>query len=346
MRPTGTEYIESISKTQTKLKVRLPANRVIRKLLRRIAPFIDVFLSPFSFAGAILFLVMRKIGIERFRLSKRILMKVGVFPIREHYTEPMFNPKRLRYSMDRDRELAGVELNIEEQLAILDRFHFSDELVSFPLEKRNEAEFYYHNGYFQAGDAEYLYNLIRLCKPRKLVEVGSGYSTLMAINAILANKKEDAGYNCEHICIEPYERDWLGQLEVKLVRQLVEKSDKSLFSELDANDILFIDSSHIIRPQGDVLFEILEILPILRPGVFVHFHDVFTPKDYPNWGFTHFLNEQYLVEAFLSFNSDFKVAGAVNYLKHHYFTELSSKCPILRNEPNSKPGSFWIIRKW
>lgn len=115
---------------------------------------------------------------------------------------------------------------------------------------------------------------------------------------------------------------------------------------LDAGDILFIDSSHMIRPQGDVLFELLELLPTLRPGVMVHFHDIFTPKDYPEeWvmGIHRFWNEQYLLEAFLTNNSDWKIVLAANYLKHKHFTELQTACPNLTEE--HEPGSMYLERK-
>lgn len=140
-----------------------------------------------------------------------------------------------------------------------------------------------------------------------------------------------------------YSEKWWSNIET--IREKAECADRSIFKSLDNNDILFIDSSHIIRPQGDVLYEYLEILPILRNGVIVHIHDIFTPKDYKDiWILEEimFWNEQYLLEAFLSFNNHFKIIGALNYLKHNYFEELSSKCPILKKEPEKEPGSFYI----
>jgi hypothetical protein len=129
---------------------------------------------------------------------------------------------------------------------------------------------------------------------------------------------------------------------------VVERVDKELFRTLGENDILFIDSSHMIRPQGDVLCEFLEILPLLNPGVLVHVHDIFTPKDYPDRWIKDqvlFWNEQYLLEGFLSFNKDFKVIGALNHLANHYQQQLASKCPIYAREHSVRqPGSFWMQR--
>jgi hypothetical protein len=138
---------------------------------------------------------------------------------------------------------------------------------------------------------------------------------------------------------------WLEQAPVRVIRQRVEESDPSLFFKLEENDILFIDSSHMIRPQGDVLFEYLEILPTLKIGVIVHIHDIFSPRDYPaSWVVeeVRFWNEQYLLEAFLSHNRDWKIIGAVNFLHQSHFDALSKVCPRLVQSSN--PGSFYMQR--
>ena len=247
-----------------------------------------------------------------------------------------------------DRDLPGIDFNIPVQLEILSKFDYNSELVKFPMDKvDNKIEFCYNHGPFSPGDSEYLYNLIRLFKPTEIIEVGCGSSTLMALNALKENKETDSAYECEHICIEPYEHAWLKECNVKVVRSLVENVDKDLFRSLNKNDILFIDSSHIIRPQGDVLFEYLEILPILKPGVLVHIHDIFTPKDYlDTWVKNATLwNEQYLLEAFLSCNKEFEIIGATNFLTNHYRDLFEAKCPVFKAKGNVETGSFWIRRK-
>ncbi len=222
--------------------------------------------------------------------------------------------------------------------------------LKFPIKKSNGNEFYYHNGSFEGGDSEYLYNIIRKFKPSKIIEVGSGFSTKMMLNGINKNKDENNNYNCELICIEPFEFKQIEGLPITLLKEKVQSLDMQIFKELKKDDILFIDSSHIIRPQGDVLFEIQHILPELNPGVLIHFHDIYTPRDYlDSWIYEeHFLwNEQYLLETFLSFNDRFEVIGSLNYLKYNYWKLLSSKCPILSKEGNKTPGpcgSFWIRR--
>lgn len=166
----------------------------------------------------------------------------------------------------------------------------------------------------------------------------------MAQLAIQKNKKEDNFYFCNHTCIEPFEMPWLEKVGgVNVVRKKVEELEIDFFSDLAENDILFIDSSHIIRPQGDVLFEYFEILPSLKKGVIVHINDIFSPRNYLKVWFLDncwFWNEQYLLEAFLHNNKSWKIIGAVNYLKNNHFSKLKSKCPKLTI--NREPGSFYI----
>jgi len=207
--------------------------------------------------------------------------------------------------------------------------------------------FHYHNSRFGPGDAELLYCMIRRFKPRRLIEIGSGFSTLMARRALEQNGGEDSNYRCEHLCIEPYEEPWLEKCGATVLRERVENLDKNHFQTLAENDILFIDSSHVIRPGGDVLCEYLHILPLLKPGVLVHVHDIFTPRDYPAaWvcDEVRFWNEQYLLEAFLCNNNTFEVACALNFLKHSHPAEVSAAFPILGKEMWREPASIWLRR--
>jgi predicted O-methyltransferase YrrM len=304
---------------------------------------------PFTAIAAIWLKALRVLGLQYLPASKRLLLAIGVFPVRDHYYEPMINSSHLRYPLSKDRNLPAIDFNVQEQLSVLSQFSFQEELLEFPVEPAGRLEFYYHNGSFVSGDSEYLYSMVRLVKPKKIIEIGSGYSTLMTRNAIRRNTIDEAGYSCEHVCIEPYEQPWLEDLGIQIIRRRVEECDIDQFKSLERGDILFIDSSHVIRPQGDVLFEFLELLPLLKPGVFVHIHDIFTPRDYlSQWVIDEvkLWNEQYLLEAFLSFNLQFRVVGALNFLKHHYRDAIGERLPILKSEiEQAEPGSFWIVRQ-
>jgi hypothetical protein len=109
--------------------------------------------------------------------------------------------------------------------------------------------------------------------------------------------------------------------------------------------VLFIDSSHVIRPHGDVLFEYLEVLPTLKPGVLVHVHDIFSPKNYSARWLVQELrlwNEQYLLEAFLTHNDRWEIICSLNYLKHKQYDRLQAVAPMLT--PTGEPGSFYMRR--
>jgi hypothetical protein len=317
-------------------------------IARAVLPLIDLALVPIAITASLMMRLMRQIPVRRLPRTLETFRKLGVFPIVDHYYEPLFNPAHLSYPLSLDRDLAGLDWNISEQLDLLSKFHFNEELLAFPLTYERELQFFYNNGFFESGDAEFFYNIIRYFRPRRIFEIGSGQSTLLAAGAIQENCRNDANYRCQHVCVEPYENEWLQQLNIELVRSPVEQLDKSFFGELEQNDVLFIDSSHMIRPQGDVLFEFLEVLPTLKSGVLVHVHDIFSPKDYPHeWIYqdVRFWNEQYLLEAFLSFNTQFKIIASLNFLKHHYPKELAGPCPVLRNQMDFRePGSFWIRR--
>ena len=319
----------------------------MRELLAWFVRVADVLGTPLTFLAALWMKAIRSTGVQWLPVSKRILFAVGVFPVRDHYYEPQFHPRHLRLPLDRPRRLPGLDLDVTGQLALLDKFHYNDELLEFPLRPRVPHEFFYLNRSFGAGDAEVLYSTIRHFKPRRIIEIGSGNSTLMAASAIRRNKAESPGYSCEHVCIEPYEMPWLESIGVRVIRRRVEELDLEMFGELQANDVLFIDSSHVMRPQSDVLTEFLEILPTLKPGVLVHVHDIYTPRDYPPRRLlteVRFWNEQYLLEAFLCGNCEFRVLAALNLLWHDHADRLMAKCPVLAKMPDQEPGSFWMRR--
>lgn len=315
----------------------------MKKLIKSILPIADIILMPLVYPAAWLLKSIRRAGMRKLPLCKRALMNVGVFPIRDHYYEPQFDHRSSKLDFSQDRNLPGINWNTSGQLEMLEGFTFAQELADIPQKRPESRTFYLNNGSFESGDAEYWYQLIRAIKPKRVFEVGSGNSTLMAIKAIKRNHKEDPNYECEHLCIEPYEMPWLEETGVSVVRRKVEDIERSFFSKLQENDVLFIDSSHIIRPQGDVLFEYLELLPSLNKGVFVHIHDIFSPKNYLKaWLVDEvlFWNEQYLLEAFLSHNGSWRIVGALNYLHHHHYEKLKSVAPFLT--PAREPGSFYI----
>tara|TARA_B100001029_G_C15029423_1_gene435873 strand:- start:89 stop:1066 length:978 start_codon:yes stop_codon:yes gene_type:complete len=311
---------------------------------RKIFPFFDFilfFILLFSIPG---FLFFARYGGKKLSLSRRLLKKSGIYPIRNHYYYPLFKDSILKKSLREPRNLPGIDFVEKKQLRFLERLTYSNELKDMNLDesKFNIVDFDINNITFKSGDAEFLYQIIRFLRPKRIIEIGSGNSTKLANKALKRNYLETQ-QDFKHICIEPYEMPWLESLDVEVIRSLVEDCDTKIFDSLENNDLLFIDSSHIIRPQGDVLKEYLEIIPRLNSGVVIHVHDIFTPRDYlDEWirEEVFFWNEQYLLECLLSNTERYEILAALNFLKHTNYSDLQRVCPYLTVD--REPGSIYF----
>ena len=265
----------------------------------------------------------------------------------DDYYQPTYAESHLPADTGGERELPGLDLNEAGQLAFLAELDVADELAALPDEKPAPDRFGFRNDMYSWGDAELYYGIVRANRPRRIVEIGSGQSTLIALEAIRRNRADDPDHRCELTCVEPYEVAWLEGTGVTVVRQRVETVDLALFDTLEAGDILFIDSSHVIRPFGDVLREFQEIVPRVKPGVLIQVHDIFTPRDYlDSWlrEERRLYDEQYLLESFLAFNDRYEVVCAANWLKHNHWDALTRACPGLARNAGYEPRTFWFRR--
>ncbi|MGC1385433.1 MAG: class I SAM-dependent methyltransferase [Candidatus Acidiferrales bacterium] len=236
----------------------------------------------------------------------------------------------------------------EDQIALLNGFcaKYKREFDRFCDVERQDSSYRLSNSAFGPVDAEILYSTVRHFRPRNIVEIGSGNSTLLFAEALEKNRTE-TGQACELTAIEPYPNQTLitgfpGL--TKLLRVPVQRVALTEFERLVANDILFIDSSHVLKTGSDVQYEFLEILPRLQCGVLVHIHDIFLPNEYPRaWVVDElrFWNEQYILQAFLSFNSAFEVLWAGSYMNTNH-PELLRTAFASYGDGKRVPGSFWI----
>jgi predicted O-methyltransferase YrrM len=279
----------------------------------------------------------------------RVWEAAGVLPVPYHFYQPVLRPSAVPEWGVED-PLVGVDIRADAQLRLLAQLEeFASEVVTATRgsQEPDITSFDYGNESFGSGDAEVLYEMVRLFRPARIVEVGAGHSTRMIRLALNANARD--GYYCNHTVIEPYPQPWLGRLGAQaIVREKVERTGTRPFEDLGQNDIVFIDTSHVVRMGGDVQHLYLRVLPSLRPGVLIHVHDIFLPRDYPReWVADQkkFWTEQYLLQAFLAFNSEFEVLLALAYLSHHHHGELCRACPIYETEPGRVPGSFWMRRR-
>ncbi len=310
--------------------------------MKRIIYFlIDIIIAPFTIITLPIFILVRRINFDKLFVQKIIFNFYRVIPIRNHYYEPRFVYPSI-FDFDQIRNIP-FEIDLKKQLSHLDQLKNSVELNEFP---KNQPIIpngvYVNNPNFGAGDVDLYYLNIRKFKPRRIIEVGSGYSTMVCLKAMDQNKIE--GIKTELTCIEPFEMPFLNQEKnISLIRKPVEEVGLELFQSLEENDILFIDSSHIIRPGNDLLHIFFEIFPILKKGVIIHIHDIFSPRHYPKEWLTEkmrFWNEQYLLEAFLHNNHDYQVLFTANHLVKSHYEE--AKKVLIHLQPNSEPSSFWM----
>lgn len=257
-----------------------------------------------------------------------------------HFYHPIPDTRELRSHFPHRFALSGINLRADYQVSLLrDVFpQYAAEYNAFPTKRVRDDQFFLDNDAFGGTDPHVFYSLIRHLKPKRVLEIGSGFSTLIGGAASAING------TTSYIAIDPWPRAFveLGVPHVEVVRRRVEEMDITYFEQLERNDILFIDSSHVVRTGGDVAFLILEVLPRLSKGVVVHFHDIFFPFDYPadmildrHW----FWTEQYLLHAYLCENSHVDVLFASEYIAHEFPALLKQTFP---NAMWWGGGSFWF----
>jgi hypothetical protein len=264
-----------------------------------------------------------------------------------HYYEPLPDFGRLsEASVRRRREPPAIDFDWAGQTQLMTRLGgaYRGEIESLAA----AGHFDYTNPYFAGLDAAVYYALIRDRRPKRVIEIGSGFSTRMAVLALSRNQAD--GSPGTLTCIEPFPDARLTPVlpDVTLVQQPVEELPLTLFDDLATDDMLFIDSSHAVRFGGDVCREFLDILPRLAPGVWIHVHDIFFPYDYPpEWLLKRRLAfaEQYLLEAFLAFNRAFAVRAANCWLAAE-FAEVARLLLPARLWPGDDlgRGSLWMQR--
>lgn len=228
-----------------------------------------------------------------------------------HYESPYAELDEIRENCDKiycsNKSIMGINTYEDEQINLLKNMY----LIGKPLweNKGNYRYNEYDNGWFGKGSAWSLYYIMNYFKPRKIIEIGSGFSTaaMLDINENCLNDSVDIQ------CIEPRPQRLLKNVKktdkIDIMECDLQDVNLDIFNELDENDILFIDSSHIGKTYSDVLIEIFDILPRLKPGVIIHFHDCFWPFEYPvEWleeGYAY--NELFILRAFLMYNNQYKI---------------------------------------
>lgn len=279
----------------------------------------------------------------------KIWEKRGYHIIPMSYYSPIPDTSELSSSFPPPTTAPTINFRTEYQLELLREFseRFSNEYKLIPRSSSDNRFFALDNDAFTGIDPLVYYCMLRYYNPKLIIEIGSGHSTILACETLKNHCK-----NSKMIVIDPWPREFtknfLSAEESSLIehiQQKVEDVEFGIFNNLQENDFLFIDSSHIVRTGSDVCFLILEVLPRLNNGVIVHHHDIFLPDDYPiNWilNSQFFFSEQYLLQAYLTENNKNKIL----FTSHH----TSMQFPDLVSEafPNAgfiDGGSFWFQRE-
>lgn len=248
-------------------------------------------------------------------------------------------------------KLCGVNMHEEKQLKLLSTFRENygreyDKFRTTPDLGRPWQYYLRENAGQGTVDAEIIHCMIRHYKPKRIFEIGAGDSTKISANACLMNM-ELCGQNTELVAFEPYPSEFLlGEFPgfTSLERMSCQDVNLDTFEKLGENDVLFIDSSHVLKIGSDVQYLFLEVVPRLRKGVVVHVHDIFFPKEYPEKWIMEWHscpNEQYLLQSFLCFNCAFEILWSGSYMHCMYPLEL--KKAFKSYDPlKTVPGGFWM----
>jgi predicted O-methyltransferase YrrM len=293
---------------------------------------------------------MKKV-VKNLPVLKKLFLELDQYrksaPMIGHFYSPIPSQEEVKARENviwgpKPKSLLSIDLNEEGQVALFNEFKAYYKEMPFEKNLTNGFRYYLDNGLFGFSDGIILYSMIRHLKPKRIIEIGSGYSSaaMLDTNDLFFDGTIDCTF------VEPYPKRLLSLLKPadldrhRLVRTRLQEVDLNLFTSLSANDILFVDSSHVTKIDSDVNRIIFDILPILERGVWVHFHDIHYPFEYPkDWIYRGTAwNESYILRAFLQYNSAFQIQFFNSFMTHFHEELFLSHMPQCLG-PN---GSIWL----
>lgn len=276
-----------------------------------------------------------------------------------HFYSPIPDVAEIRRNEDRvfaaaSREIPGVDLNESAQLALLAQLIPFYAEQPFTAQKQQGARYFFENNAFSYFDAVFYYCLLRHIRPRRVIEVGSGYSSCVLLDT--NERFLDHSITCTFI--EPYPELLMSLLDANdrarttLIARNLQDVDPGIFGELEPNDILFIDSSHVVKTDSDVNHIFFDVLPRLQDGVYIHFHDIFYPFEYPKeWVYQgRAWNEAYLLRAFLQENTRYSIELFNAFLEIFHHDRLALEMPLClrcaaESMINTSAQSVWLKKR-
>ncbi|MCR4287210.1 MAG: class I SAM-dependent methyltransferase [Deltaproteobacteria bacterium] len=265
-----------------------------------------------------------------------------------HYYSPVPNTDRIRQreakiwsSHAPVNGVPGIDLNEQAQLRLMDSMAAYYGQMPFDEKKKDGLRYYFDNPFFCHTDAIVYYSILRHMRPKMVIEAGSGFSSavLLDTNELFFKNSIKCSF------IEPFPERLNTLLKetdsVKLIASGLQDVEAGLFKCLGAGDILFIDSTHVSKTDSDVNQLLFEILPSLESGVYIHFHDIFYPFEYPKeWVYAgRAWNEAYILRAYLQYNRSFRIVFFNSYMHCFHAPEFAAKMPLCMKNTG---GSLWI----
>lgn len=241
--------------------------------------------------------------------------------------------------------LPGIDLRAEEQIALIRELAAFYGDLPFPRAQSAERRYWFDNWAYSYADAIYLYSMLRQLQPRRVIEAGSGFSSAAMLDTADRWLPQtsftfiDPDTSTLDALLRPADRE-----RVTVTRARLQDVPLERFDVLTANDILFIDSTHVSKTGSDVNRILFDILPRLASGVHIHFHDVFYPFEYPKeWVYEgRAWNEDYILRAFLEFNDTFEIVLFGTWLARFHRDLLAELMPLTLENPG---GSLWLRRR-
>jgi hypothetical protein len=279
---------------------------------------------------------------------RKTLREAGAFPP-GHFHSPIPNQSEILRQVDsikaKKSEVHDVRFNHQEQFEALKTFSEFYNDLPFPVQRTDACRYYYDQSVFPYPDAIFLYSFLRHTRPSAIIEVGSGFSS-----AVILDTVDRFFPTLPHLTFVEPNPTRLNQLlrdidrkKVRVFEEQVQNVPIDLFRSLKAGDLLFIDSSHVLKCSSDLQFLLFEVLPQLPVGIYVHFHDVFETFEYPpewllqGW----YWNEAYFLRAFLTNNNAWGIYFFNNYVRSHFEKYLEEKMPLCLKDIG---GSLYIKR--
>lgn len=280
----------------------------------------------------------------------KVMEKSGIHILPTHFYSPLPVLCELDPAVyeKRYKNIPGLTFDLAAHRVHLEGISkFNAELDAYSDEPViGHSSFYWNNQAFGKTDAAVYYSMLRDQKPDLVIEIGAGYSSFIALDAIEKNRKGKL------ICIDPFPMDRLRELarlgKLELIDQAVQSVDLATFRPLKQGDILFVDSSHVSKIGSDVNHILFEIVPLLPKGTHLHVHDIFFPWEVPRWWveeLNNFYNEQYIIMAFLMYNCSWNVTFSAAFAFREMREELSRFFPCVAGELSPCGSSLWLQRK-